>query len=218
MSCLVRTAPIRIPTFLTRCSRAPTAWYRNVWPLPGLADAGIRFVPATHAPDGTALSTPGIHYLDERYELDLDISNEELRQWVGDNLWEMTEVINVWVSPFINDHIVSEDTSTAGFTFLPYFAPEEMLQGCNTAVPGCFSGIFLNQEIVGNGYCNSGIAVFAHEAGHYLGLDHVFEEDWCDDTPQYDGHGTAQNSTFRVSTPICAIRSMLPQSLIRRST
>ena len=98
----------------------------------------------------------------------------------------MTEVINVWVSPFINDHIVSEDTSTAGFTFLPYFAPEEMLQGCNTAVPGCFSGIFLNQEIVGNGYCNSGIAVFAHEAGHYLGLDHVFEEDWCDDTPQYD--------------------------------
>mgnify|MGYP000469366432 CR=1 FL=1 len=128
-----------------------------------------------------------IHYLDERYELDLDISNEELRQWVGDNLWEMTKVINVWVSPFINDHIVSEDTSTAGFTFLPYFAPEEMLQGCNTAVPGCFSGIFLNlEEVVGNGYCNAGIAAFAHEAGHYLGLDHVFEEDWCDDTPQYD--------------------------------
>lgn len=32
----------------------------------------------------------------------------------------------------------------------------------------------------------SGIATFAHEAGHYLGLAHVFEEDWCDDTPQYD--------------------------------
>lgn len=174
------------PYFFDEMLACANRLYRNVWPLPGLADAGIRFVPATHAPDGTALSTPGIHYLDERYELDRDISYEELRQWVGDNLWEMTEVINVWVSPFINDHIVSEDTSTAGFTFLPYFAPEEMLQGCNTAVPGCFSGIFLNQEIVGNGYCNSGIAVFAHEAGHYLGLDHVFEEDWCDDTPQYD--------------------------------
>lgn len=174
------------PYFFDEMLACANRLYRNVWPLPGLADAGIRFVPATHAPDGTTLSAPGIHYLDGRRELDLNMSYEELRQWVGDDLWKMTEVVNVWVSPFVNDYVVSEGTPTAGFAYLPFFDPEEMLQGGNTARPGCFSGIFLNQAEVGNGYCNSGIAMFAHEAGHYLGLKHVFEEDWCDDTPQYD--------------------------------
>ena len=60
--------------------------------------------------------------------------------------------------------------------------------------------------------------MFAHEAGHYLGLDHVFEEDWCDDTPQYD------RARYRTEQYIPGIDTYLrypielPQSLIRRST
>lgn len=159
--------------------------FGNVWDLPELSGAGIRFVPATHTTDGVPLPSPGIHYLDEYRELDGNMLDEGLRQWLSDDLWDMTEVVNVWVCPFTNDHTPFEVNSfIGGFSYFPYFDKEEMLVGCNTVCSGCFSGIFLNQKIVENGY--KGVSLFAHEVGHYLGLPHVFDEDWCDDTPQYD--------------------------------
>ena len=36
--------------------------------------------------------------------------------------------------------------------------------------------------------CANDMISFAHEAGHFLGLDHIFatDGDFCDDTPWYD--------------------------------
>lgn len=161
--------------------------YRNVWSLPELADAGIKFVPATHTPDGAPLSTPGIHYLNERKVLDYNKFFDESESFLNGNIWDMTKVINVWVCPFTNNFDENEGTYIGGFSFFPCFNSEEILQGCDTISADAFSGIFINQTgSIGNGYGIGGVTVFAHEVGHYLGLEHVFEEDWCDDTPEYD--------------------------------
>lgn len=161
--------------------------YQNAWSLPELADAGIKFVPATHTPDGAPLSTPGIHYLNKREILDYSKFGKEDLRFLDNNIWNMTEVINVWICPFTNNFDEDEGSYIEGFSFFPFFNSEEVLQGCNTINADVFSGIFINQtECIGNGYGISGVSIFAHEAGHYLGLLHVFKEDWCDDTPRYD--------------------------------
>lgn len=146
--------------------------YGNYYRIPGQTETSVRFVAATHAPDGTPLNTPGIVHEKEAVEVDLQNLYMDARY-----VWDMEHALNVWVCPVKNSNV-------AGFTDFPFFDESEVLEGCHTLHdPDVFTGIFLNVNglLMGNtGY------VFAHEAGHFLGLAHVFSDDFCDDTPWYD--------------------------------
>ena len=147
--------------------------YGNYYNVPGQAETGVRFVAATHTPDGTPLETPGIVH--EKEAVEVDYQNPQID---GQYIWDMEYALNVWVCPILNAYV-------NGFTGISYFDADELLEGCNTYEPGIETGIFLdsNAQSLANNVQN-----FAHEAGHFLGLDHVFAEqgDYCDDTRWYD--------------------------------
>ena len=149
--------------------------YGNYYNVPGQAETGVRFVAATHTPDGTPLETPGIVHETEAVEV--DYQNPQID---GQYIWDMEYALNVWVCPIKNAEGI------AGITPYPIFDADELLEGCNnTYEPGIYTGIFLdsNYQSQANNVCN-----FAHEAGHFLGLYHVFEPggDYCADTRWYD--------------------------------
>lgn len=155
--------------------------FSNYYNIPGQADAGVRFVAATHAPDGTPLTTPGIVY--EKEAVNINYYEPELDDKY---IWDMEYALNVWVCPIYNGEIFEDEFhQLAGFSYYPFFDADEMLEGCNLYEPDLSSGIFLNPNtlIVANNAIS-----FAHEAGHFLSLEHVFapDGDYCDDTPWYD--------------------------------
>lgn len=155
--------------------------YGNYYKIPGQTETGVRFVAATHAPDGTPLETPGIFHETEAAEI--DIKNLEFDDKY---VWDMEQVLNVWVCPIKNgDDLVNEYSALGGFSFYPFFDADEKLEGCNDiSEDNMGAGIFLNSLILP--VANSCIT-FAHEAGHSLGLDHIFApDDFCADTPWYD--------------------------------
>lgn len=151
--------------------------FSNYYDLPHLADADIRFVPALQDPDGNPLETPGMHYYSEELHLDnFDV--------VGNApLWNMEKALNVWIAPFYN-------MDAAGISTFPYFDPDEILPGMDVYPPDSKVGIFINDHY--DNMRNDNMFVFAHEAGHFLGLIHVFEtatdddNDYCADTLFYD--------------------------------
>jgi hypothetical protein len=147
--------------------------FSNYYGLPHLADANIRFVPATHDPDDNLLETPGIHYYANVY-----VDNDNI---IGNYpVWDMEQVINVWIAPFYNMG------GTAGFSYMPYFDSADMLVGCDVYSPDLETGIFINDLY---DMKSRNMWVFAHEVGHFLGLWHVFQDDYCDDTEWYDRDG-----------------------------
>ena len=139
--------------------------YSNYFGIPGQEDTGVRFAPATHAPDGKPLSTPGMIY--EKEPVEIDSANAELEDRY---VWDMEHALNVWVCPITN---VYEDEYSifAGFSYFPFFDENELLPGCDIYKPGLATGIFLNKQAV---LTANSISTFAHEAGHFLGLAHVF--------------------------------------------
>ncbi len=82
----------------------------------------------------------------------------------------MEHALNVWVCPITN---VYEDEYSifAGFSYFPFFDENELLPACDIYKPGLATGIFLNKQAV---LTANSISTFAHEAGHFLGLAHVF--------------------------------------------
>lgn len=155
--------------------------FGNYYNIPGQTETGVRFAAATHAPDGTLLDTPGIIHETEAVEVDLQNIHMS-----GEYIWDMEYALNVWVCPIKNaDEYVSGDSELGGFTFLPFMDADEMLEGCNEYTSDIVTGIFLNATAMINANVEM---TFAHEAGHFLALEHVFApgDDFCDDTPWYD--------------------------------
>ena len=141
--------------------------------VPGQVRTGVRFVPATLDPEGNPLQTPGVVYEQEAVKIDY-LDTQLDRKYI----WDMEKVLNVWVCPIDN-----AQTDLAGFSSFPFFDSDECMKDCNIYKPGLFTGIFINSD----NYTSWNIEyVFAHEAGHFLGLNHVFTEDYCSDTPWYD--------------------------------
>lgn len=158
--------------------------YRNAWGLSEGADAGIRFVLA----EGKGYERPGVHRINVPITFDFNVFDENpglfLRpEWATDP----TQALNVWVAPvkhYSSDYV----NGIAGFARLPFFDINEMLEGCEEYSESLswaqkVTGIVLNSN---PGFTVGDPCVFAHEAGHLLGLYHVFEEDYCDDTPIYN--------------------------------
>lgn len=156
--------------------------FGNYYDIPGQTETGVRFVAATHAPDGTQLETPGIVH--EREAVEIDYQDVQMDDKY---IWDMEHALNVWVCPIRNvDGYENGYRALAGFSYFPFFDADEMLEGCDVPYePGIVTGIFLN---TGAMLLANDVMSFAHEAGHFLALEHVFapEDDFCDDTPWYD--------------------------------
>lgn len=158
--------------------------YRNAWGLSEGADAGIRFVLA----EGKDFERPGVHRISVPVTIDVDEFDENpglfLRpEWATDP----TQALNVWVAPIKNYSSVYVK-ELAGFARFPYFDTADKLEGCGEYSESLswadkVYGIVLNST---PGFTMGDPCVFAHEVGHSLGLYHIFEEDYCDDTPIYD--------------------------------
>jgi zinc-dependent metalloproteinase lipoprotein len=158
--------------------------YSNYYDLPHLADTKIRFVPAKQTPDGTPLKTPGLRYYTEEVYVDNWNLSGEIN--LDKHYWDAENALNVWVCPFINTE-TSDVSFVAGFTRFPFFDAGEMLPGMNSEemfAKDELKGIYINASLPK--YRMDTFSVFAHEAGHFLGLDHVFTEDYCGDTLFYD--------------------------------
>ena len=108
--------------------------YGNYYNVPGQAETGVRFVAATHTPDGTPLETPGIVH--EKEAVEVDYQNPQID---GQYIWDMEYALNVWVCPILNAYV-------NGFTGISYFDADELLEGCNTYEPGIETGIFLDSN------------------------------------------------------------------------
>lgn len=153
--------------------------YGNYYGLPHQCDAKVCFVLAERDPQGRPLELPGIRY--EQEGVYVDAAGEVHGMDEENHLWDMEQALNVWVCPF--DMEIEDNSVLAGFSWLPFFDAEHVMPGCNVYDPRYCTGIYLNSgalRFAGN------LQLFAHEAGHFLGLKHVFEEDWCEDTPRYD--------------------------------
>lgn len=156
--------------------------FGNYYNIPGQIETGVRFVAATHAPDGTKLEIPGIVHETEAVEV--DFQNVKM---ADKYVWDMEHALNVWICPIKNaDDYENEYNILGGFTSYPFFDTDEMLEGCNEFdQSGIVTGIYLNATAM---TLANDVMAFAHEAGHFLALEHVFapKGDFCDDTQWYD--------------------------------
>lgn len=155
--------------------------YGNYFNIPGQAETGVRFIGATHTPEGAPLKSPGIVYEKEPVVVDFETGEIDEKY-----IWDMEHALNVWVCPIeYGDGVVSGDGTLGGFAYFPFFDADEVLEGCPVLSPSyTFTGIFLNSPQMPMANVPY---TFAHEAGHFLGLDHVFaQEDFCNDTKWYD--------------------------------
>lgn len=166
------------------------------------ANLNIRFLAATHNPQGQKLRTPGVEYI--RYDDAFPIKQEEFIASANNKkyLWDLNEYINIMVFPFAPKEGEFNST-TMGITSLPIMNDDEhALEGLMKVKAkgytvtkanlkythcSCLNSTYIYQESsrygadkgrYGYQYTATDANVtLAHELGHYLGLTHVFAED-----------------------------------------
>lgn len=147
------------------------------------SDMEIDFIAATKDPQGNPLKEAGIN----RYKV--NDSNRSSKSMLDGKytdfhhyFWEPTNYLNVFIFQFSDKY--------SGLANPPYMQSKYPMNGTNyTQVKLTIDnfeapfGICMNNKYI---YTESFAPSFAHELGHVLGLHHVFEEDYCDDTPLYN--------------------------------
>ncbi len=146
-------------------------------------DMRIDFVAATLDPNGSPLEEAGIH----RHKVS-DSNRSSKSMLAGDYsdfrdyFWEPSQYLNVFIFAFSDEY--------SGLADLPYMQSGYQMSGTNYSSSRLTAsnfaapfGLCLNNDYI---YNESFIPSFAHEVGHILGLRHVFDNDYCDDTPYYD--------------------------------
>ena len=160
-------------------------------------DIFVEFYPMTTGRDGTTLATPGLERVSSTKA---NFTQEETFSDSFNHFWNPDQVINVWVYPNIQG-----DYANSSWAYYPYVTVP--LVGVGTANKGQQPflpfGIFLNANHLVNQNTDE---ILAHEAGHMLGLAHVFDgdgsefnncstvdPDYCSDTPYYDRNAYGNN-------------------------
>lgn len=166
------------------------------------ANLNIRFLAATHNPQGQKLRTPGVEYI--RYDGTFPIKQEEFISSADNKkyLWDLNEYINVMVFPFAPKG-EEEHSNVMGVSSMPVMNDDEhALEGLQKVKThghpitkanlkythcSCLNSSYVYHESTRygadkgqNGYkymSTDANVTLAHELGHYLGLTHVFAED-----------------------------------------
>lgn len=165
-------------------------------PFAGLiANTGIQFCLATTDPLGTALAEPGINRINAQGNGWVDPSTlgspAAIQNFINNtvkpaSIWDPTKYFNIWISS------KATDSGLLGYATFP--AGTSL-----TGIPGGFTGTATSDGV----WCYSKIfgqlngtlwatydkgKVMSHEAGHWLGLRHMWGDgncltDFCNDTP-----------------------------------
>ena len=157
---------------------------------PDGADARIEFVLARSTPDGDP--TSGIVRIDTNLIKNPISYGERFNHFAHYSYWDYRHYLNIWIEPLPEDFInVALGMATGPDTDL--LGHELLLDGEPTQA----EGIIINSFHFGE----SGIAsdynlgrTLTHEAGHYLGLLHLWgsgdcdTNDYCEDTPPISHH------------------------------
>ena len=169
-------------------------------------ELGLKFVMATHDPEGNLLEEPGV----DRHKVNNAVINSSSFMGYGREpkkycqyMWDPNRYINIFLYTF-------EDAGILGISHFPYVIKPHALEGLSELEhdadwnelpwPQCVS---INNEYI---YSHEAyytmtdvVNTLAHELGHFLGLRHAFSEDpvtydrdicydsdFCTDTPTYN--------------------------------
>lgn len=176
----------------------------------------VKFVLATHDPEGNKLDEAGIDrvYYAGSADMDPDHFIDPRRRLEATDraiLWPPDRYINIWIYGFRSDP--QSNSEATGVAYLPFCTPERTLPLLSVwgpeydeipEIPSYMHGISLNSryfDLDPKGLPDEGLFTICHEMGHYLGLLHAFEEgpeaadpdpadhatdDGCRDTPKYN--------------------------------
>lgn len=160
-------------------------------------DIRVEFYPAPIGLNGNRLASAGLERVSSA---NIDFTFEDTYSDAFKTFWDPEYYLNIWVYPNIKG-----DYANFSWAFYPYVTePLEGLSVLDKSVsPGMPFGIFLNaRHLVGQNTDE----ILSHEAGHILGLLHVFsgngnevngcpmsDPDYCSDTPYYDRKTFSEN-------------------------
>ncbi|MCV9386238.1 T9SS-dependent choice-of-anchor J family protein [Reichenbachiella ulvae] len=149
---------------------------------PVAADIQIEFELAKRDPEG--LPTNGINRVKGSQNT---YSISEIETLSSESYWSSDEYFNIWVAALSADYI--------GYAMLPM----SNLNGLEIErnIDPTIDGIFIDYRYFGTGYNADDFSkgrTVTHEAGHWLGLRHIWgdspscsQDDYCDDTPEQSG-------------------------------
>ncbi|MCF0059154.1 M43 family zinc metalloprotease [Dyadobacter sp. CY356] len=174
--------------------------YRNQFNInqaekdPNAEDIFIEFYPAEIGLDGKKLSSPGLH---QAVSAKNSFTSNDAFNDAFTSFWDPTRYLNIWVYPNITGEYSNSSWAYYPSVTVPMDGLLTVEEGTSPFFP---YGIFLNGNHVSiNHEGGRTEEVLAHEAGHVLGLYHVFngnnydyngcntaDPDYCADTPYYN--------------------------------
>lgn len=184
---------------ITNLLNGITASFRNRWRLGNdpkdvnSADCYVEFYAAEKDPTGRILTTKGLDIVSATRS---EFTSQQATSEAWNSFWEPTRYLNIWVMKITGSY---QNASWAYFPFVSKaLAGLELRSSGGT--PPLPLGVFLNVK-----HTNY-IPLLAHEVGHVLGLEHVFDgnldtfngcttndPDYCADTPYYDRNAYETN-------------------------
>lgn len=181
-----------------------------------IANTGIQFCLATKDPNGNTLAEPGIdriNYVTKGWSNPASFTSVSAFQSFIDgtvkpqSIWDPTRYFNVWVTD------VSTSVGLLGYATFPTGTGLSGISGTGTSTT---DGVWIWAKACGskNIYPSGTYATpydkgrtLTHEAGHWLGLRHIWGDgtcatDYCNDTPpaQTANYGTITTYPYHVGT------------------